>query len=548
MPTHHLLAATAAFAPLLFAQQPTVELPTLLTLGAEPDGAPTVTVARDGTLHDAERAVATTIVAVDRFARAGDLVRVLDQLRAGGVTCVHFAAKLPDGARGTIALTLGAAAEATLQLRLHHERPGVPADSLTLMLRRMRRGLSSDAQIDVDVPAAMFCSQLLPVIAAIADSRAGWPVLRARAGGAGDGAPAIDLGPSPFLWIAPHAVPREKAQVAPSTVGDRGAAPAPRFEERSGGRYGGRADGKAKEDPVEATAAEQAKPWLLRQQRSDGGFTEGHGAGEPTATAMFALSMLADGHALDAGPRSEQLRRAIGWLLANQDVEGGLAGDDRLGHALATWAICEASGLSTRGPLLRGAAEDAVSWLLARRNEDGGFPRIAGGPSDAVMTAMACIVLASARFFEVPTQESAESVVAWFEKVVEASGTHRATIDSPALPVDQRACAAALFARMLCGQDPKQDARLVHFGQVLAEGDHQGDPWACWLTTNALYQIGGKSWATWNRSLRRVVEAQETAGELQNSWPPTGDCSRLHSTLLRVLTLQVYYRYSRIMR
>ena len=56
-------------------------------------------------------------------------------------------------------------------------------------------------------------------------------------------------------------------------------------------------------------------------------------------------------------------------------------------------------------------------------------------------------------------------------------------------------------------------------------------------------------WGEWNSRIDGdIVQTQIRDGELKGSWEPAGGCTRLTTTALRVLTLEAYYRYSRLVR
>jgi hypothetical protein len=68
-----------------------------------------------------------------------------------------------------------------------------------------------------------------------------------------------------------------------------------------------------------------------------------------------------------------------------------------------------------------------------------------------------------------------------------------------------------------------------------------------------MFQVGGKEWKQWNVPVRdMLVRTQEKKGCARGSWPPTSHygrtAGRIYATSLAVLTLEVYYRYSRTKR
>ena len=79
------------------------------------------------------------------------------------------------------------------------------------------------------------------------------------------------------------------------------------------------------------------------------------------------------------------------------------------------------------------------------------------------------------------------------------------------------------------------------------------DPVFSYLATYGLYQMGGQYWNAWSRELRAtLVETQRDDGNFAGSWDPVGRGvvfgGRLYATALSVLTIESYYRYTRLVR
>ena len=69
--------------------------------------------------------------------------------------------------------------------------------------------------------------------------------------------------------------------------------------------------------------------------------------------------------------------------------------------------------------------------------------------------------------------------------------------------------------------------------------------------THAMYQVGGGPWDQWSRAIQdAVIPKQRADGNFKGSWDPDDawgmDGGRVYSTAILVLTLEAYYRYSRI--
>jgi hypothetical protein len=365
----------------------------------------------------------------------------------------------------------------------------------------------------------------------------------------------MDLGPAPCVQLPPLALPTPQPAERDRTVGCRVRAGSAAIEPGggAGGRYGGRADGRAwavHGDPT-ALAILAGNQWWLRQQAADGSFGDAAGKGDVAATALVLLACLGDGSSMRSGLHRDVIQRGVGWLLGQQDRDGRFGEGTTTPHALATYAVAEACGLGG-ATLLRGSVADAIDWLAAQQSLDGGFGDRAGSSADAMTTASCMTAMESAKFFGFALPDSLGPTVAWFEKVADAAtGAHRLHVanapgDAAMLPA---ATAAALFSRFFAGQDPKAVPIMGKAADLLLAQADPRDPQCAYWTTYALYQMGVQHWAQWSKRLAdAIVKTQIAGGEFQGSWDPPPGGSRLVTTALRVLTLQAYYRYTRLVR
>ena len=79
------------------------------------------------------------------------------------------------------------------------------------------------------------------------------------------------------------------------------------------------------------------------------------------------------------------------------------------------------------------------------------------------------------------------------------------------------------------------------------------DHYYWYYATYALYQMGGNHWKQWSKQLTpAVVRSQRKDANFRGSWDPAGawgdDGGRVYSTAILVLTLEAYYRYTRLIR
>ena len=82
------------------------------------------------------------------------------------------------------------------------------------------------------------------------------------------------------------------------------------------------------------------------------------------------------------------------------------------------------------------------------------------------------------------------------------------------------------------------------------------DHYYWYYATYALFQMGGKHWTEWQKKLETAVvknqHKDKTKKNLYGSWDPKcawgEDGGRVYSTATLVLTLEAYYRYTKLVR
>ena len=356
------------------------------------------------------------------------------------------------------------------------------------------------------------------------------------------------------------------------------------------GLGGGKAGGKYRYGTSEA-AVDNALRWLVDRQDEDGKWdadafmkhdTVGKpcdGAGNPThdvgVTALTTLAFLSSGSTMRAGPHRETIKQAVKWL-RDQQNDNGLIGtnashDFIYGHSIAAFALSEAYGLSNY-KLLRNNVQRAINYLESHRNPYSVWryqPR--DNDNDTSVTTWAWLACRSARDFGIDVNpNTAKMVESWYDQVTDDNGrtgySKRGEVSSrmsgdhaTRFPPEngEALTAAALFGRFMLGQTPKSEPSMKKSAQLLLARQPKWekgsiDPYYWWFGTQAMYQVGGRSWQEWNKGLDDLIRAQRTDGNAAGSWDPVGvwDCDggRVYATALYVMTLQVRSRMARLQR
>ncbi len=344
-------------------------------------------------------------------------------------------------------------------------------------------------------------------------------------------------------------------------------------------------------DPVERTARPAlnlALAWLARHQDEDGswdcdGFmkhcpptdTE-DGPGKPEhdvgVTGLALLALLGDGNTIREGPYRENVRRAVHWLLEQQDYQSGLLGHE-LGafvydHAIGTLALVEAYHTSGVRALGR-QARKAVVFIHRARNPYGVWhyevPPV--GDSDSSITIWMLQALAAAREAGLPVDDQCfVDTLQWYEAVTDhASGRggysqmgegsarvpgvneHYPPFHTPAMT------AAALYASAMLGQEPDDPLQEKRSGLILRSLPDASNPkehrdYYYWYhATQGMQHLHPKLAKIWRDAiLDTLLELQKEDGP----WAPDGAWGfaggRVYSTALGALMLEAPKRHAQL--
>lgn len=148
----------------------------------------------------------------------------------------------------------------------------------------------------------------------------------------------------------------------------------------------------------DARWSRRAATWLLDQLSEDGGLPTVQ-KGDPTTTDATAQALLAAVNYVDQDADGH-LRRLARWLVLSQERDGPWswlkwAGDSRV--ASTAFAVLALQAYLRNCPDEAGdaaqAIADALGWLRAVQNADGGWGDVAGTPSRASSTGLAIFSL-----------------------------------------------------------------------------------------------------------------------------------------------------------
>jgi hypothetical protein len=371
------------------------------------------------------------------------------------------------------------------------------------------------------------------------------------------------------------------------------------FGPGSKGPYTNRGNGKGNGGRPSSPFAENGLIWLARHQDANGrwdsdGFMKhdnpemaactgpGNAVHDVGVTALALLAFLGQNNTMRSGKYKDNVKRGVNWLLREQEQATGLIGgrsahDYIYDHAIAAYALCEAYGLSDY-KLLRRPAQRALDYLESHRNPYSVWryqPR--DQDNDISVTGWAVMAYKSGKFFDLKVNDQALRLAGVFlDEVSDATGLHgyrkagqlcgrkRGGHEIQFPPAKSQALTAVgLFCRFFLGQDPDEKPVMNASANLLTktlprwdEKDGSIDHYYWYYATYALFQMGGKPWSQWKKSLERAVGPHQYSDKSNTntfgSWDPIGawgeDGGRVYSTAILTLTMQANYRYTRLIR
>jgi len=296
----------------------------------------------------------------------------------------------------------------------------------------------------------------------------------------------------------------------------------------------------------------RALRWLKREQHADGYWSKQKHA----MTGLALLAYLAHGDTPASDEFGLTVESAIRWLVENQGADGGFP--RRYEHAIATYALCEAYGM-TRVPAVKYAAERAVDIIIKGQNPTGGWDYGLNSTArdDTSVMGWCAQALKAADLTGLENEglkESMDLAIKGFQKNAHPSGGFGYTG-----PGEGGLTGVGVLCMQLLGAAGKPEARSGLLWLSRATFDWK-EPWGSfpiyywYYITQAKFHAGGNVWKAWNRQFATglirnqiVLKGAGVNDEDIGYWePPAG--KKGHSdgpvmdTALCTLQLEVYYR------
>ena len=294
--------------------------------------------------------------------------------------------------------------------------------------------------------------------------------------------------------------------------------------------------------------------YLRRQQKTDGAFGQGRFGQHVGVTSLCAIAFMADGNVPGRGDFSEQVEKALNFVLSHSTETGLLVSDQThgpmYGHGFATLFLGEIYGMNRDDDRVRDALVRAVQLIVASQNNEGGW-RYNPVPDDADVSVTICQVMAlrSARNAGIKVPKSTiDDATRYVRACQNADGGFRYMKDlgGSAWPRTAAGVASLFYAGVYEDQSIERglDYLRQHAfprGNAAGIGGGFSQPhyfYGHYYAVQAMYLAGGDRWKDWWPAIRDELLAKQGA---DGSWTdPQGDA---YGTAMALIVLQMPKRY-----
>lgn len=339
--------------------------------------------------------------------------------------------------------------------------------------------------------------------------------------------------------------------------------------------------------------------WLAQKQKKEGNWVyegESHVAGGPpghlhfesehaAATGMAVLAFTGAGQSHKEGRYKQTVQAGVDWLVANIDMSPGAnnghfrTSTKMYTQGIATLALVEAYGL-TRDPALRPAAQAAVDYIQRAQAPNGSWGYHSGQHGDTSIVGWQLQALHAAHLTKDLTVDTKviQNALRFLDAVSpgKVKSTYGYNSHFGAQPATSLTAIGLLCRYYMDGwrRDTAAFADgakgLTRRAVVSSQNVRNLDMYYYYYATQVVRFYGGEEWKTWNegpvvpgdKDGKRAGGLADALLRLQvrtptdrGSWDPRmdaqpfhisfgGQCGRLGTTCMCLLTLEVYYRYA----
>ncbi|MDX1680485.1 MAG: prenyltransferase/squalene oxidase repeat-containing protein [Akkermansiaceae bacterium] len=284
---------------------------------------------------------------------------------------------------------------------------------------------------------------------------------------------------------------------------------------------------------------EKGLKYLAESQAEEGNWAGGNGS-DPGVVGLCIKAFLADGEDPVNGPYAENIKKAISYIISQQNETNGYIGNSMYNHAFATTALAEVYGMIP-DPDIAPALEKAIKLILSaqERNSYGGW-RYTPDSRDADTTVSGCQIVAlfAARNagLEVP-DKAFKKALDYLNKNRNAEGSYGYTSASGGKPT--LTAIGVLCCAMAKQNDSKGFENSVNYLKEHLDYRDRNYPYYFeYYMSQALFQADEELWEEWNnKNIRYLGTIQRADG----SFP--GNHGTSFCTAGALLSLALNYRY-----
>ena len=279
---------------------------------------------------------------------------------------------------------------------------------------------------------------------------------------------------------------------------------------------------------------------FLANEQLENGAWEGRYSGEPGVVALCTLAFLAQGEDPNHGPYSQNISKALDYILSKQKTSNGYIGNSMYNHGFATLALAESYG-AVSDPRLAPALSQAVECILSaqKRNKHDAW-RYTPESSDADSTVTGCqivaLLAAQNAGIAVP-QEAIQKALAYMKRCRATDGGLGYTSPSGVKPT-LTAIGVTCFALAKQKKGKGFAASVEYLREQLTYRDPYYPFYFEYYMSQALFHADEELWNDWNAKNIRYLSASQSR---DGSWP---DKKGSHfATSGALLSLALNYRF-----
>ena len=319
----------------------------------------------------------------------------------------------------------------------------------------------------------------------------------------------------------------------------------------------------------------KALRWLKANQNNNGSWGNAAGDVNVAMTGLALMCFLAHGEVPQSNEFGPTVQAAIEWLAGYYFIEPKKSGHEGYSHAIATYAIAEAYGM-TQIPIIKKSMNFGIKRMIKGMNSVGGYTYMYGvdGRSDLSVSAWNYQAMKAAYAAGCDVEgldEAMGKAVTCLKSVLFVPGKepHRGAFayavmanDAASKPGSHAMLGAGTLCLQLLGEGGSQEA-LAGYETIkssIAPGklwisygaDHgSSGPYAWYYLTQAIFQASmgtGAAWDKWNKQMKTaLIGVQYSDGHWEKpkheSHGGDGIDGQIYATTLNCLTLEVYYRF-----